>query len=314
MDFSQLDQHPDETDDTQRQAAARRCTWVSVGVNLCLTVVQVLTGLWASSQALVADGIHSLSDLAADFVVLLALRHSRKEADEDHHYGHQRYETAASLVLGALLLLVGIGMVWAAAGKLRDPEAIALVNPLALWVAALALLAKELLFRYMLKMGEALRSSLLVANAWHARSDAASSLLVVVGIVGNLMGFKLLDPVAATLVGFMVGKMGWGFFWEALHDLTDRAASAEQTELIAQDILATPGVLGLHDLRTRKTGDMILVDVHLDIDGNLSVREGHDIALSVKQQIMAKHPVLDVMTHVDPVPPSQAEQALSTRT
>ena len=185
------------------------------------------------------------------------------------------------------------------------------VNTWALWVAAVALLAKEGLFRYMLRVGENLRSSLLVANAWHARSDAASSLLVLVGIAGNLMGFKLLDPVAATLVGFMVGKMGWGFFWEALHDLTDRAASAEQTEQIARDILATPGVLGLHDLRTRKTGDMILVDVHLDIDGNLSVREGHDIALAVKQRVMAQHPVLDVMTHVDPVPPSAAEQALT---
>jgi cation diffusion facilitator family transporter len=308
MDVSHLDNWQDESDDTQRQAAAKRCTWISVGVNLGLTVVQVVTGLWANSAAMVADGIHSLSDLAADFVVLLALQHSRKAADEDHHYGHQRYETAASLVLGALLLLVGIGMVWAAVGKLRDPETIAMVNPLALWVAAGALLAKEGLFRYMLRVGERLRSSLLVANAWHARSDAASSLLVLVGIAGNLMGFKLLDPVAATLVGFMVGKMGWRFFWEALHDLTDRAASAEQTQHIAQDILATPGVLGLHDLRTRKTGDMILVDVHLDIDGTLTVRDGHDIALAVKQRVMAKHPVLDVMTHVDPVPPSTAEQ------
>ena len=312
MDMSHLDNWQDETDDPKRQSAARRCTWVSVGVNLCLTVVQVVTGVWAGSQALVADGIHSLSDLAADFVVLLALQHSRKAADEDHHYGHQRYETAASLVLGALLLLVGIGMVWAAAGKLRDPQSIGLVNPLALWVAGVALLAKELLFRYMLKTGQALRSSLLVANAWHARSDAASSLLVVVGIGGNLLGYQLLDPVAATLVGFMVGKMGWGFFWEALHDLTDRAASAEQTEHMAREILATPGVLGLHDLRTRKTGDMILVDVHLEIDGDLSVRQGHDIALAVRQRIMAQHPVLDVMTHVDPVPPSTAESSAAS--
>ena len=300
MDTADLQRLHDEPGQPE-QIAAKRSTWVSVAVNLGLTVAQVAAGLWAGSQALVADGIHSLSDLASDFVVLLALRHSRKGADEDHPYGHQRYENAASLVLGALLLAVGLGMVWAAAGKLREPDAIAAVTPLALWVAGAALVAKELLFRYMLKVGEAVRSSLLVANAWHARSDAASSLLVLVGIAGNMLGYKLLDPVAATLVGFMVGKMGWGFLWDALHDLTDRAASAEQTEQIAQTVKSIAGVRGLHDLRTRKTGDMLLVDVHIEVDGNLTVRQGHDIAAEVSQAVLAAHPVLDVMTHVDPV-------------
>ena len=255
----------------------------------------------AGSQALVADGIHSLSDLASDFVVLLALRHSRKEADEDHHYGHQRYENAASLVVGALLLAVGVGMLWAAASKLRAPELIAPVNPLALWVALATLVAKEGLFRYMLAVAQWVRSSLLVANAWHARSDAASSLVVAVGIGGNLLGWGLLDPIAALVVGLMVTKMGWDFVWDALHDLTDRAASEEQTRRIEQEILATPGVRGLHDLRTRKTGDMILVDVHIEIDGDQTVRDGHEIAEEVHRRVMQRHPVLSVMTHTDPV-------------
>ena len=208
---------------------------------------------------------------------------------------------AASLVLGALLLAVGVGMLWSAAVKLSAPHEIQPVKTIALWVALVALVSKELLFRYMLAVAERVRSSLLVANAWHARSDAASSLVVAVGIGGNLLGFHLLDPIAASVVGFLVGKMGWGFLWSALSDLTDHAASVEQTHQIEHDIREVPGVRGIHDLRTRKTGDMILVDVHLEIDGQITVAQGHDIAEEVQRRIQDRHPVLSVMTHVDPV-------------
>ncbi len=284
----------------EREAATRRSTWISVAVNIGLTFVQVIAGLFSGSQGLVADGIHSLSDLVADFVVLLAIQHSKKAPDEDHQYGHYRYENAASLVLGGLLLVVGVGMLWSAAHKLQTPESIPTVHLLALWVALGALLAKEILFRYMLAVAERVRSSMLVANAWHARSDAASSLVVSLGIAGNLLGHPLLDPIAALIVGFMVGKMGWSFVWSALHDLTDRAATQEQVAGIAAEILATPGVLGLHELKTRKTGDLILADVHLEIDGTLTVAEGHDIASLARRNVMARHPVLYLMTHVDP--------------
>ena len=300
MNVKDLREFDEDREHPEREIAARRSTWVSVAVNLVLSTVQVAVGLFVASQALIADGIHSLSDLAADFVVLLALRHSRKAPDADHHYGHQRYENAASLVLGALLLAVGVGMLWSAGGKLATPEAIAPGSPVALGVALFTLLAKEGLFRYMLAVAERVRSSMLVANAWHARSDAASSLVVAVGIAGNLFGWPLLDPVAALIVGLMVGKMGWEFLWDALHDLTDRAASEEETRAIEQEIRAVPGVKGVHDLRTRRTGDMILVDVHLEIDGDLSVREGHAIADEVHTRVMARHPVLNVLTHVDP--------------
>ncbi len=290
-----------EQDTPERHAVARRSTLVSVVVNLVLTTVQVLVGVLAHSQALIADGIHSLSDLVSDFVVLLANRHSRKEADEDHHYGHHRYETAASLVLGGLLLSVGVGMLWSAVLKLGDPELIPQVKPVALYVALVALVSKELLFRYMLAAAERVRSSMLVANAWHARSDAASSLMVSLGIIGNLMGYPLLDPVAALIVGFLVTKMGWEFGWDALNDLMDRSVSEDQIEQIREILHETPGVQGVHDLRTRKMGDMIMVDAHLEVDGELSVREGHDIASTARQRVMSQLPVLDVMTHLDPV-------------
>jgi cation diffusion facilitator family transporter len=302
-DLRDLSELETEDKDPEREAATKRSTWISVAVNIGLTISQVFAGIWSGSQGLIADGIHSLSDLVADFVVLLAVHHSHKEADADHHYGHQRYENAASLVLGGLLLAVGIGMVWSAVHKLQAPESIPTVHSIALWVALGALVVKEALFRYMLHVAEKVRSSMLVANAWHARSDAASSLVVAIGIGGNLLGYSLLDPIAALIVGFMVGRMGWSFMWDALHDLTDRAATEEQVAGIAADILATPGVLGVHELKTRKTGDMILADVHLEIDGSLTVTEGHDIARQAKLNVMARHPVLYLMTHVDPVTP-----------
>lgn len=291
----------DSDDSVVKQAAARRSTLVSVAVNLGLTVAQVAAGMLAGSQALIADAIHSLSDLIADFVVLFASHHSQKGPDQTHHYGHQRFENAASLVLGLLLLAVGVGMLWNAVLKLEHVEAIQPVRLIGLWVALGALAAKELLFRYMLAVAERVRSSMLVANAWHARSDAASSLVVVLGIVGNVLGYRLLDPVAALVVGLMVTRMGWQFGREALHDLMDRAVDEETVEAIHQAMLATPGVLGVHDVKTRRMGDMILVDAHLEVDARASVREGHNIALEARRRVMERRDVLNLMTHVDPV-------------
>ena len=301
MNFNELD----DTEDTEhtpqeRAAAASRSTWVSVVVNLVLSTVQIVVGVWAKSQSLIADGIHSLSDLVADFVVLFANHHSQKDADEDHPYGHQRFETAASLVLGLLLLAVGVGMVWSAVVKLENPESVPQVHSVALWVAGGALVGKELLFRYMLAVAKKVKSSMLVANAWHARSDAASSLVVGVGIAGNLAGYPILDPIAALIVGFMVGKMGWEFGWDAMHDLMDRAVDEQEVQAIRQTLLDTPGVAGVHDVRTRKMGDMVVVAAHLEVDAQITVEEGHDIAVEARQRVMQRHRVLNLMTHVDP--------------
>lgn len=284
----------------ERFRAARKSTWISVLVNCFLTLGQVITGIFSGSQGLIADGIHSLSDLVADFVVLIANHKSKKDPDDDHHYGHHRYENGASLILGAILLIVGIGMLWSAANKIQHPEAIPQVHIIALWVALAALVFKELLFRYMLAVATRVKSSMLVANAWHARSDAASSLVVSLGIIGNLLGFKFLDPVAALIVGLIVTKMGYSFMSDSLHDLMDRAVDIETEEKIKTTLLATPGVDGIHDLKTRKMGDLVIVDVHLEIDGNLSVKEGHDIAVTARNAVLDNHHVLNVMTHVDP--------------
>ena len=284
----------------ERAAAASRSTWVSVAVNILLTVTQIAVGVLAKSQGLIADGIHSLSDLVADIVVLFANHHSKKDADQDHPYGHQRFETAASFALGVLLLVVGAGMLWSAIHKLQDPDTVPIVHIAALGVALGALVAKELLFRYMLDVAKRVKSGMLVANAWHARSDAASSLVVSIGIVGNLAGYPILDPIAALIVGFMVARMGWGFGWDALHDLMDRAVADNEVQDIRNTLLATAGVKGVHDVRTRKMGDMIVVDVHIEIDATISVEQGHDIAVEARRRVLQSHRVLNVMTHVDP--------------
>lgn len=232
--------------------------------------------------------------------MLFASHHSKKDADDDHPYGHQRFENAASLILGLLLLAVGAGMIWTAVLKLEAPDTIAQVQSIALWMAAIALCTKELLFRYMLAIAKRIKSSMLIANAWHARSDAASSFVVGVGIIGNLAGYPILDPIAALIVGFMILKMGWGFAWDALHDLMDRAVDQIELNAIRITLLETPGVSNVHDLRTRKMGDMIVADVHLEVEASLTVEAGHDIAVDARRRVLERHRVLNLMTHIDP--------------
>ena len=211
-----------------------------------------------------------------------------------------QYLLSFGLVLGLLLLSVGVGMLWSAVSKLQNPETVQQVHVVALYVAGATLVAKETLFRYMLAVAKRVKSSMLVANAWHARSDAASSLVVSIGLIGNMAGYPLLDPIAALIVGFMVGKMGWNFGWDALHDLMDRAVDDEEVQAIRQTLISTPGVTGVHDVRTRKMGDMVVVDAHIEVNADITVEAGHNIAVAARQAVMQRHRVLNLMTHVDP--------------
>lgn len=284
-----------------RHTVGKRSTIVSVFVNILLTVLQLVIGIFAKSQALVADALHSLTDLVSDGIVLIANKHSQKAPDADHPYGHYRFETAATLAIGLLLLSVAVGMLWNSISNLQNPAAIPTVHPAALVVALIALCGKELLFRYLLRMAKRVRSTMLAANAWHARSDAASSLVVAVGIIANLMGLPLADPLAAMIVALMIFRTGLKFTLDAFHDLTDRAVD-DQTETQIRDLmLSTPGVAGLHDLKTRKLGDMIWVEVDLEMDGTLTIEQGHEIGVQARQKVLDALPVLDVMIHFDPV-------------
>ena len=289
------------TQDLERTRAATRSTTVSVVVNITLSILQLVIGIIAKSQALVADAIHSLSDLVSDGIVLWANKHSTKAPDANHPYGHRRFETAATLAVGVILLMVGAGMLWRSFLKLQEPGLIETVHIIALPVAVLALVAKELLFRYMLRVAKRVRSTMLAANAWHARSDAASSLVVAIAIVANIMGLPIADPLAALIVGLIIFRMGWRFFVEAFKDLMDRAVDDETEAKIEKLLLETPGLYGIHDLKTRKLGDMIWVEVDLEMDGTLTIAQGHDIAEDARKRVIDALPVLDVMTHFDPI-------------
>ncbi|MFY3772252.1 Manganese efflux system protein MneP [Providencia manganoxydans] len=280
--------------------AAKKSTLISVIVNLLLSIWQIIIGVISHSQGLIADGIHTLSDLIADFVVLIANKKSHKKPDEDHPYGHFRYENGASLILGIILLIVGVGMVWSAIQKMLNPELIQEVHFIALVAALIALAAKEGLFRYMLRVANRVNSSMLVANAWHARSDAASSLVVAIGIIGSLCGFKIFDPIAALIVGTFVFRMGYKFTNQSMQDLMDKGADEETLQEIRNVLENIEDIKGFHDLKTRKSGDFYLVDVHLEVDGDMSIMMGHDIAVNVRDKLMENPQILNVMTHLDP--------------
>jgi cation diffusion facilitator family transporter len=284
----------------EKQEVARKTTSTSIALNCVLMSAQIIVGVFAHSQALIADGVHSLADLVSDFVVLLANKQSAVGPDDDHNYGHSRYETVASLFLGALLIIVGIAMLWRAGERMTNLDDIPEVHASALAVAVIVLVSKELLFRYMLRAAERVRSAMLIANAWHARSDAASSLVVAIGIIGSMAGWRLLDPIAAAIVGFMVARMGWTFGWDALQDLSDRALDQTESEKLRTLLVETPGVRDVHELRTRKMGDLAMVDAHILVDPLISVSEGHYIAESARARLLTNSRVVDALIHVDP--------------
>lgn len=296
-----------EPTNPERFAAAQKSTWVSIVINLLLTFLQVVGGFFSHSQALMADGLHSLSDLLSDVLVLFANRHGNRHADANHPYGHARVETAATLILGTFLAVLGVVLLVAAAMRLQQPNAVQSVNPLALGIACLALVAKEGMFRYMLAVAKRVRSQMLIANAWHARSDAASSLVVIVGVVGNLLGYTFFDLLAAAVVGVMIAHMGGKLAFEAMQELIDTGLDAEEVEAIRQTLLNTHGVRSLHELRTRKMADNALVDAHIIVDPKISVSEGHYIAEAARHAVLRNHHVLDVMVHIDPEDDMQAK-------
>ncbi|NCU48954.1 MAG: cation transporter [Candidatus Fonsibacter lacus] len=285
----------------RKRKIANKSTWTSVVVNFFLVIFQIVVGLFSKSSGLIADGFHTLADMFSDLIVLITSKKSLNPPDDDHNYGHHRYENAVGLFLGVLLLFVGCAMIWNAGKKLENSDQIVAVHVTALYASIICLVIKELLFRYLLNVAKRAKSSLLLANAWHARSDAASSLVVAIGIIFNLLGYHSFDLIAAIIVGVMILKMGWTFSYEAIHALTDKAADTDEVEKIKKTILETPGVVNLHDLRTRKVGDSIIADVHIEVKGTLTVAEGHAIAVEARNRVMRSSRVLNLMTHIDPV-------------
>lgn len=292
---------PIEGAGARRYGEIRRVTVVGAWINAVLATVKLLFGYLAHSQALIADGLHSLSDLASDFLLLFAAKHATRDADEDHPYGHGRIETVFGIIQGAILGGFAIGIAYDAILRLLEPARLLQPTAAALVVAAVSIVAKEALYRYTIKAARRLRSNMLRGNAWDHRSDAISSIIVLIGVAGTLMGVPYLDALAAIGVALMIIKIGWELIWQSLRELIDTALDAEVVEQIHNEIMRVDGVRRAHTLRTRKSGGDALVDVHIQVDPTLSVSEGHRIGEKARDALMARiEGVADVTVHIDP--------------
>lgn len=290
--------------DEQRNERLRettRITLIGAVIDALLSVFKITIGYIAYSQALIADGIHSLSDLATDGIVLYASKHAHQEADDDHPYGHGRFETVATVVLGVALIAVAVGISYDAGFRLLHHEHLATPGIWALVIAAISVLSKEAIYRYTMVVAEKYNSNLLRANAWHSRSDAFSSIIVVVGIVGSMFGYWYLDGIAAIGVALMIAKIGWDLLSQSMQELVDTGLEPDRVDAIRSAILNIDGVDTLHVLRTRKMGADALVDVHIQVNPTLSVSEGHYISETVRTNVIHNiSEVTDVMVHIDP--------------
>lgn len=307
------DSRPPEFFDTTspvRYRASRRVALVAMVTNALLVAGQLVVGIVGHSQALVADAMHTLADMSSDLLVLYALKHSAKAADEEHPYGHARIETAVTLVLGVLLTLVGAGIALRAGLRIFGDQPFIMPSALTLWVAGFTVLAKEGLYRYTLRTARRFGSDMLRASAWHHRSDAISSIVVFFGIAGTLAGIELLDALAAFAVALFVAKIGIGLGWPAISELVDTGLDKEQLKHIRRVILGVNGVRELHLLRTRRVGGRALVDVHIIVDEDISVSEGHYISETVRHELIKQVDVVaDALVHIDPEDDLQAAPA-----
>lgn len=290
-----------ELSNEQRKLETNRITLWGIAVNLILAIIKTTGGILGQSQALLADGIHSLSDLASDAMVLIAAKHAGEDADEDHPYGHGRYETLATVALGVLLMGVAGGIAYDAILRLEHPDEIAIPAPFTLIIAAISILSNEGLYHATRAVAQRIRSPLLEANAWHHRSDAVSSIVVLIGIGATYIGYPLLDAVAAILVALMVAKIGLDLSRQSVQELVDTALEPEMVGQIKDTILDIDDVRELHLLRSRRMGHNALVDVHIQVSPKLSVSEGHHISESVEQALIDNFDEInDVTVHIDP--------------
>ena len=286
----------------QRYRQVRRVTLVGSVVDLVLGISKIVGGWFSHSQALVADGVHSLSDLATDLLVLYAAKHAHAEADMEHPYGHARIETAATVGLGLALILVSTGVLYDGVSALLNPRALVTPEAWAMALAGISVVAKEAVYHYTMRYSRLLNSEMLRANAWHSRSDAISSVVVLVGVGGALLGLTYLDAVAALVVAVMIGKIGFDVAKSSVSELIDTGLDAEQLDDIRDTIQSVDGVENLHLLRTRRMAGQVLVDVHLILsDPRVSVSEGHQISETVRSVLMGRFEnIADVTVHIDP--------------
>jgi cation diffusion facilitator family transporter len=284
----------------ERQKKIRSITIWGIFLNIFLMAIKLISGILIKSSALIADGVHSLSDLATDFVVLIGTRLSSRPADKTHPYGHGKLETIASLIIALTLFIISLGLIWSAGISIYRHEH-SFPGYLVLVVAGVSVISKEILFLITRKIARITHSTVLYANAWHHRSDSLSSVAVLLGGVASLLGWGHADQVAAVVVGFMIIGVSGKIFFEGFLELSEHSADSESIEKVEMVLSKEKNISSWHRLRTRKLGAELCVDVHVLVDPVLSVQESHDISMKIEEGIEKElsRPV-NILVHVEP--------------
>lgn len=290
---------------------AYRVSFVSIFVNILLSAVKLASGVFAHSSALISDSIHSLSDVFSTVVVMIGVKMSSKADDEDHQYGHERLECIAAIILASVLMATGLGIGLSGINVFTSNELSALKPPgaLALFAAGLSIAVKESMYWYTRSAAKKINSDALMADAWHHRSDALSSVGSIIGIGGAMLGFAVLDPLASIVICLFVVKAAFDIYKDAVSKLTDKAADLETTAKIREIILNNENVLGIDVLKTRLFGAKMYVDVEISVDGNMTLFYAHETAQTVHDEIEKNFPaVKHCMVHVNPYDEDEKEE------
>lgn len=298
-------------DNESRKQRIVRVTLVGSVVNFVLVVLKFLAGALGHSSAMIADGVHSLSDFVTDIIVLVFVRISAKPQDEDHDYGHGKFETLATAIIGIVLFGVGVKLLWDGAGKVIGfffrGEALQSPGMIALWAALVSIVAKEILYRYTVKAGRRQKSQSLVANAWHHRSDALSSIGTAVGIGGAILlgpHWNVLDPIAAVVVSVLIMKVAVQLILPAVNELLEKSLPAGTEREILEIIARTPEVSHPHRLRTRSLGNGCAIEVHIRVDPGMSVARAHELTRVIERRLRERFgQETHITLHVEPVKP-----------
>ena len=291
---------PISSSKSQRYRDTKRATLIGAAVDLGLGVTKIVVGKLAFSQSLIADGVHSLSDLVTDALVVWAAKEAHREPDADHPYGHQRIETVATISLGLLLAVVAVAIGFNAISGVIKQEPLHTPTFWALVVAAVSVLSKETIYQYTMRVADRIQSDLLRSNAWHSRSDALSSIVVIIGVGGSMLGLIYLDAIAAVIVALMIVYVALKMIWQGVTELIDTGVDADQLSAIRNTALQIEGVTDIHDLRTRRMGSDIYLDGHVLVDPRLSVSEGHRIGDAVYAGLKRNlENLADITIHID---------------
>lgn len=283
-----------------RTRTTNRVGFFSISINIILTILKISVGFYGNSKALIADGIHSLSDIVSTVIVLLSMKFAQTKADQEHPYGHGKAEAIGTTVLGMILLVTSLALIKdniinSFAGKIVVPE------NLALWIAVLSILTKEGLYRYTIITGKKINSKVLIADAHHHRSDAISSVAALIGILGSKLGYPILDPLAGFAVSIFIARIGIKIFREATHELLDGTPPAGRVEEIETQIIQIPGVRGINNIKIRTYGPSYYIELAIVVDNNLNIEEAHNVSVKVQKYIKRlNEDVKEVFIHLDP--------------